>query len=145
MVSVLFTFGGRFGKKEIEESFMVLRRASEKWPTSSKKISTRKELLVSFSVLFVWRAGFLVAVLLVLLFFSLPPSTLVLFFLFLSSVCKCPFLINFWPWQSSCRVLFQKNLYILGYLQIDKDRWSMVKQLGQVTRDEYLNHLPMHI
>jgi hypothetical protein len=59
MVSV-FTFGGRFGKKEIEESFMVLRRASEKWPTSSKKIPTRKELLVSFSVLFVWRAGFLV-------------------------------------------------------------------------------------
>jgi hypothetical protein len=51
MVSVLFTFGGRFGKKEIEESFMVLRRASEKWPTSSKKISTRKELLVNFSVL----------------------------------------------------------------------------------------------
>jgi hypothetical protein len=50
MVSV-FTFGGRFGKKEIEESFMFLRRASEKWPTSSKKISTRKELLVSFSVL----------------------------------------------------------------------------------------------
>jgi hypothetical protein len=59
MVSV-FTFGGRFVKKEIEESFMVLRRASEKWPISSKKISTRKELLVSFSVLFVWRAGFIV-------------------------------------------------------------------------------------
>jgi hypothetical protein len=52
MVSV-FTFGGRFVKKEIEESFMVLRRASEKWPISSKKILTRKELLVSFSVLFV--------------------------------------------------------------------------------------------
>lgn len=42
-------------------------------------------------------------------------------------------------------IIYIYFIYILCYPQVDRDRWSMVKQLGQVTRDEYLNHLPMHI